>query len=169
MTASGNYSTSPGRASELASAVHALFTEKHLTLAAAESITGGLISSSVISVPGASQFFKGGVVAYSNESKEKILGVRRRTLVSHGAVSRETAIEMAYGAGRIFQSTVSVSSTGIAGPSGQTDSKPLGLVFMAVASEDSSSVEEKRYEGGREEIRHRATADALTLLLKFME
>lgn len=169
LIASGNYSTSQDRANELAAAVHGIFIEKHLTLASAESITGGLISSSIISVPGASQFFKGGVVAYSNESKEKILGVRRRTLVSHGAVSRETAIEMAYGAGRIFGSALSVSSTGIAGPSGQTDSKPLGLVYMAVTSEDSSAVEERRYEGGREEIRRRATEDALSLLLEFLK
>lgn len=143
--------------------------DKGLTLATAESITGGLISSSIVAVPGASRFFRGGVVAYGNESKEKILGVRRRTLVSHGAVSRETALEMAYGAGRIFDSTVSVSSTGIAGPSGQTDSKPVGLVYMAVISEVTSTVEEKRYVGSREEIRQRATEDALALLLEFLK
>ncbi len=140
-------------------------TEKQLTVSTAESITGGLIGALLVSVPGASSYFKGGVTAYSNESKENVLGVRRRTLTSRGAVSKETAIEMAYGARRLFETSVSVACTGIAGPSGQTDAKPIGLVYVAIVTDSDSSVIEKRYEGEREEIRKMTAVDCLKLVL----
>ena len=139
--------------------------EKQLTVSTAESITGGLIGALLVSVPGASSYFKGGVIAYSNESKENVLGVRRRTLTSRGAVSKETAIEMAYGARRLFETSMSVACTGIAGPSGQTDAKPIGLVYVAIVTDSDSSVIEKRYEGEREEIRKMTAGDCLQLVL----
>ncbi len=139
--------------------------EKQLTVSTAESITGGLIGALLVSVPGASSYFKGGVIAYSNESKENVLGVRRRTLTSRGAVSKETAIEMAYGARRLFETSMSVACTGIAGPSGQTDAKPIGLVYVAIVTDSDSTVIEKRYEGEREEIRKMTAGDCLQLVL----
>ena len=165
MIVSGNSSTFQDRSDELVRSISKTMTEKQLTVSTAESITGGLIGALLVSVPGASSYFKGGVTAYSNESKENVLGVRRRTLTSRGAVSKETAIEMAYGARRLFETSISVACTGIAGPSGQTDAKPIGLVYVAIVTDSDSSVIEKRYEGEREEIRKMTAVDCLKLVL----
>ncbi len=143
-----------------------LLSERQLTISTAESITGGLLGAFIVAIPGASSYFKGGAIAYSNESKEKVLGVRRRTLTSHGAVSRETALEMAYGARRIFDTSMSVSCTGIAGPSGETPSKPVGLVYAALVTDTRSTVIEKKYSGEREEIRLMTVEDCLRLVLR---
>jgi nicotinamide-nucleotide amidase len=125
---------------ELESVVIRLLIERKQTLAVAESCTGGGIANRLTNVPGASEVFRGGFVTYNNEAKEKFLGVRRETLERHGAVSEETAREMADGARRAMGSDYAIAVTGIAGPSGGTEEKPVGTVFIAVASEHTTTV-----------------------------
>ena len=107
-----------------------------LTLASAESCTGGLIGHLVTEIPGSSEYFLGGAITYSNAAKESLLGVQRGTLESVGAVSRETAAQMASGALRLFGCDVAVSVTGIAGPGGGLPGKPSGTVFIHLAARD---------------------------------
>lgn len=114
--------------------IHAMLTESGRTLAVAESCTGGTIAARFTAMPGASAYFLCGVVSYSNESKIKVLGVDPGTLERHGAVSEATAREMAEGARRMSGADFAVATTGIAGPTGGTDEKPVGTVWMAVAT-----------------------------------
>ncbi len=162
---SGSYSTFLGRADELVALLHDFCIRGGVTLSTAESVTGGLISSLIVSHAGASRFFKGGAVTYSNESKESILGVDHSTLLSRGAVSAETALEMAAGAMRIFGSSAALSTTGIAGPSGATAEKEVGLVFIAACTPSGASVSRFIFQGGREDIRQAATLEALRILV----
>src|SRR5579862_1149004 len=106
----------------------------HYDLAVAESCTGGQLAAAITDLPGASSFFLGGVVAYSNDLKERLLGVPSTTLREHGAVSEETARAMAEGIRARAGSAIGVSTTGIAGPAGETETKPVGLVHIAVAT-----------------------------------
>src|SRR3972149_823937 len=103
------------------------------TLAVAESCTGGLVADRITDVPGSSDYFLGGVVAYANMAKERILGVRASTLESHGAVSQETAVEMAKGVRRAFGADLAVAVTGIAGPGGAQADKPVGLTWLGLS------------------------------------
>ena len=118
-----------------------LLRKHRLTLATAESCTGGLIGHRLTDVSGSSDYFLGGIIAYSNEIKERLLGVKLETLQAHGAVSAETAIEMARGAGRVLGADVAVSVTGIAGPGGGTADKPIGLTYVAVVAANYERVE----------------------------
>jgi nicotinamide-nucleotide amidase len=138
-------------------------------LALAESCTGGLIGFRVTSVPGSSGWFRGGVVAYENRVKERLLGVRPATLSRHGAVSAETAVEMARGARRALGANVALSVTGVAGPDGGTPEKPVGLVHAAVSAGRRKACAEGRFRGGRERVRRQAADMALKLLLSFLE
>ena len=128
---------------ELENVVVRLFTEKRKTLALAESCTGGLIAHRITNVPGASAIFLGGAVSYANSAKEKFLGVRAETLAAHGAVSEAVAKEMAVGAREKFGSDFALAVTGIAGPDGGTPEKPVGTVFLALAT--ASGVEVKKF------------------------
>jgi nicotinamide-nucleotide amidase len=142
------------------------FAEKRLTLSVAESCTGGSIASRLTDVPGASSFFLGGAVAYSDSLKRDLLGVRPETLRRFGAVSEECCREMAEGVRRRTGASVGLSVTGIAGPSGGTASKPVGLVYLGIAGpKRRSSVHELRLAGSREFIRSRASTRALQILL----
>ncbi len=142
--------------------------ERGLSLSVAESCTGGLVSKLITDVPGSSAYYAGGVITYSNALKEKLLGVRPETLRTFGAVSAETAAEMAEGALHSLSTDIAISVTGIAGPSGGTTEKPVGLVFMALASKDRETiVNEFRFSGSREEIREEAATAALDMLLTF--
>ena len=126
-----------------------LMRKYRLTLATAESCTGGLIGHRLTEVPGSSDYFLGGIIAYSNEIKERLLGVKLETLLTHGAVSAETAIEMARGARRVLGTDIAVSVTGIAGPGGGTADKPIGLTYIAVTAANYERVERFGWHGDR--------------------
>ncbi len=135
-----------------------------LTIATAESCTGGLIGSRITDVNGSSGCYAGGVVSYSNEAKARLLGVRESLLEEHGAVSAPVAREMAVGVRRLFGTDLGVSATGIAGPSGATAEKPVGLVYIAVAFGETVSVEEHRFGNDRLTNKFRTSQAALDLV-----
>lgn len=147
-----------------------LLTEQKKTVATCESCTGGLLSKRITDVAGSSAVFGYGVCTYANEAKEKLLSVRAETLAAHGAVSPETAREMARGMLMLSGADIAVSTTGIAGPGGGTDEKPVGLVYTAVAVRDGKTETVKELRLGtienptRERIRNAAATEALTLV-----
>ena len=145
----------------LASVVAKRLSECGETLAVAESCTGGLLAAMLTELPGASVYFLGGIVAYSNAVKEAALGVRDSVIASHGAVSEETARAMAEGVRSRLGATYGIGITGIAGPGGGTETKPVGLVYAAIASPTESQVFRLQYRGSREQIRLRAAKHAL--------
>ncbi|MBN1885197.1 MAG: nicotinamide-nucleotide amidohydrolase family protein [Candidatus Krumholzibacteriota bacterium] len=134
------------------------------TLAVAESLTGGLVASAIVSVPGASACFLEGFVTYGDEAKQARLGVRPETIAAHGAVSRPTALEMAAGACRTAGADRAIATTGIAGPTGARLGKPVGLVFVAVDGPSGTRCRRLRFSGDRDLVRRRACAAALDLL-----
>ncbi|MBR4748963.1 MAG: nicotinamide-nucleotide amidohydrolase family protein, partial [Abditibacteriota bacterium] len=134
------------------------------TLATAESCTGGLVGKLLTDVAGSSAVYSGGVVSYSNYCKNKVLGVRQDTLDSVGAVSPETALEMALGARKLLSADIAVSLTGIAGPGGGTAEKPVGLVYMGVATGAGVRTEELRFAGSRDNVRLRSAMAALNAM-----
>jgi len=148
----------------LAEAVLDLSRARGWTLATAESCTGGLVGARLTEVPGASDAYVGGIVAYSDDVKRAQLAVRAETLRDHGAVSVETAAEMAAGARRALAADVAVAVTGVAGPGGGTPDKPVGLVYLAVKSPDGDFTERLHLEGDRQAIREQATDAVLRLL-----
>ncbi|MDQ8730077.1 nicotinamide-nucleotide amidohydrolase family protein [Bradyrhizobium sp. LHD-71] len=139
---------------------------KKLTIATAESCTGGLVCASLVDIPGSSAVVTTGFITYSNEAKHELLGVSSQTLENFGAVSREAAVSMANGALKKAKSGLSVAVTGIAGPGGATPGKPVGLVHLAVASRDGRVVtREKRFGAiGRTAVRMRSVVEALKML-----
>lgn len=138
--------------------------ENKMTIATAESCTGGLLAGRLINYPGISSAFLEGMVTYSNESKQKRLGVRKETLDKYGAVSRETAIEMACGVARTAGTDIGISTTGIAGPGGGTAKKPVGLVYVGVCIKGRASYMELRLSGDRQQIRSSTVDKALEYL-----
>jgi len=145
-----------------------LLATKKINLAVAESCTGGLIASSIISNPGASTVFEEGCVTYSNEAKIRRLGVREETLSKFGAVSEETAIEMAEGMARTSGTDASIAVTGIAGPGGGTAEKPVGLVWIAAFCKGHLSTCRLILSGGRDEVRAGAAEAAMRLLIEML-
>ena len=153
---------------EISSKIVLALNERNLTISTAESCTGGLVAKSLTDVSGASSVFYGGVVSYDNSVKENILGVKRETLESVGAVSYDTACQMATGVKRITKTDIGISTTGIAGPGGGTKEKPVGTVYVAIAYKDTVegfllSIDSAL---SRDEIRHEATDRLLTLAYK---
>ncbi|MFA5146370.1 MAG: competence/damage-inducible protein A [Candidatus Omnitrophota bacterium] len=159
----------------LEGAVANALKRKKLTIATAESCTGGFVSHRITNVSGSSGYFMMGIIAYSNESKVNMLGVSPFTLKKYGAVSREVALEMAEGVRRLAGTDIGLSLTGIAGPTGGTKSKPIGLVYIALAMDDCKKlkaesrklkalVKEFRFKGTREEIKFQASQAALELV-----
>jgi len=134
------------------------------TLALAESCTGGLIAKRITDVPGSSAYFLGGVVSYSNEAKVKLLGVSEKTLAEHGAVSAPVAEQMALGAAERFGATLAVAVTGIAGPGGGSEAKPVGLVYIACALNGRAKAYRFQFQGGREQVRGLTAQTALDLI-----
>ena len=135
-----------------------------LTISTAESCTGGMVAAKLISYPGISASFLEGAITYSNEAKMKRLGVRKETLDAYGAVSEETAREMAEGIAKVSSSNTSIATTGIAGPGGGTNEKPVGLVYIAMHVNNKTIIEKCNFSGNREEIRISATNHALKML-----
>ena len=138
--------------------------EGGVSLGTAESCTGGLVAARLTSVPGSSDVFRGGIVAYDNDVKVERLGVPQETLAAHGAVSAETAAAMAQGAREALRADMAVSDTGIAGPGGATPEKPVGVVYLHAQGPGGELGRELRLPGDREAVRGRATAAALHLL-----
>jgi nicotinamide-nucleotide amidase len=149
-----------------ATRVLAVFRARGLKIATAESCTGGLVAAALTEIAGSSDVVDRGFVTYSNEAKQKMLGVPAATLKRHGAVSGETAAAMAVGALKNSLADVSVSITGIAGPGGGSKEKPVGLVYFAAASRDGRRLARSRRYGkiGRRRVRERSVAEALELL-----
>ena len=148
--------------------IGALLIERGLTIAIAESSTGGLISHFVTNVPGSSTYYKGTVVAYDNEVKIKILGVKRGTLEEYKSVSRETAEEMAEGVRRAMDADIGLSETGIAGPTSGSSGKQAGLFYIAVSSASGNRVEEYTFHGDRLQNKRSAAETALDMLKGYL-
>lgn len=146
-----------------------LLLKENITVATAESLTGGMVASRLVSYPGISKVFTEGFVTYSNESKMNTLHVKRETLSKYGAVSEETAKEMAYGAVQVSGADLGVSTTGIAGPDGGTMDKPVGLFYVCVYYNGKFSVKEVTSSGSRGMIRDRASTAALDLIRRCIE
>ena len=145
-----------------------LIDMENFTIACAESCTGGLLMSRLTDFAGASAHVKGGVVAYVNEIKNKILRVEEETLKNFGAVSSQTALEMATNVREIFSATIGLSTTGVAGPD-TSEGKPVGLVYAAIVGENFSEVKEFHFSGSRSEIKMQAADAAFELLMRRME
>jgi nicotinamide-nucleotide amidase len=160
----GDDATTPG------GAIIGELVRRKRTLGVAESVTGGGIADAIVSVPGASHVFYGGVVAYDNSVKRELLGVKKKTLKNFGAVSEETAIEMARGARKALGVDFALATTGIAGPAGGTEEKPVGLVWFALV-DDEKNVETFRatFPGQRSDIRDRAETTALSMIWRRLE
>ena len=150
----------------LAERLQGICLGRGVTVALAESCTGGLVADAITDVAGSSGYFAGGVVSYSNEAKERLLGVPGTVLAAHGAVSAQVARAMAEGAREKFDTSLAASVTGIAGPDGGTDAKPVGLTYVAVA--DSEGVDVRRYAwtGDRAANKISSAAAVLELLLE---
>ena len=146
-----------------------LLSKNRLSVTTAESCTGGLVSATIVNAPGASEVLNGSYVTYSNEQKQKVLGVKESTLEKYGAVSEEVAIEMAKGALVAANADVAVSTTGIAGPGGGTYEKPVGLVYIGCAIKDKVYVEKHNFSGNRREVRENTTVAALTMILECLQ
>ncbi len=150
----------------LENAVVDLLLANKLTVSTVESCTGGMIAARLINVPGVSDVFKMGHITYSNKAKKKILGVKKRTLEKHTAVSAEVAKEMVKGVETVSKADVCVSVTGLAGPDGGTAKRPVGLVYIACSVKGNVTVQEYHFSGNREKIRENAAASALVLMRK---
>jgi PncC family amidohydrolase len=139
-----------------------------LTLATAESCTGGMLSDSLTSVPGASGYFIGGVIAYNNDVKINILRVPFNVIYTYGAVSGKTALAMAKGVKDLFDTDIGIGITGICGPTGGTAAKPVGLVFIGGVYEGNEIIKEFYFEGNRSEIKRSAVGEAQNLVLELL-
>ncbi len=160
------YTTDPDVTLE--EAVAGLLRENGWKLSTAESCTGGMLGARMTAVPGVSEVYKGGFITYSNKAKRKFLGVKKKTLQRFGAVSQETALEMAQGAAGAAKTEVAVSVTGIAGPGGGTAEKPVGLVYIGCSVQQHVTVREYRFNGNRAIVRESAVSAALTLARQCM-
>lgn len=145
-------------------------TARGLTLATAESCTGGLMGKRITDVPGASACYLGGVVSYQNEVKENLLGVRHETLITKGAVSEDTACQMAEGVRKALGADIGISTTGVAGPGGGTPEKPVGLIYVGISTKDKTwAVRILRPRQSRESLRRLASSTAFDLVRRHLE
>lgn len=154
----------PGALVALAQRLQGICLGRGLTVATAESCTGGLVAATITEVPGSSGYFVGGVVSYANSAKEALLGVPEATLAAHGAVSAQVAVAMAAGARARFESDLAVAITGVAGPDGGTEAKPVGLTYVALADGRGSDVRRHSFAGDRSAVREAAVREALDWL-----
>ena len=152
----------------ISSVIGKIVNRRCALLATAESCTGGLIAHRITETPGSSAYFKGGIVAYSNEIKQQLLGVKHETLEQYGAVSEQTAKEMALGCLNVMGADYAIATTGIAGPTGGSDEKPLGLVYIAVASRNEVLCQKYIFRTTREQHQERTANQALFDLYKMI-
>jgi PncC family amidohydrolase len=150
---------------KLAQETGEMLREKGLTLGFVESATGGLLSSMITDVPGSSDYYKGSITSYSNQAKVNLAGVRQETLDKYGAVSPQVAEEMARGGRKALDVDICLSDTGIAGPGGATESKPVGLFYLGLSHKDRTFNRELILNGNRRQNRE-AAAEAVLLWLK---
>jgi len=142
--------------------------QRDLTIATAESLTAGMLSSAIADIPGASAVLQGGVVAYNNTIKHRILGVSADTLAARGAVDIETAKQMATGVRERFGADLGVATTGVAGPE-PSEGKAVGIVFIALAAQDTTPAKLLRFDGNRAQIRRATVAASLQLVAEWLE
>lgn len=155
---------------ETSKKLFSVLTENKVTFGTAESCTGGLIAKTVTDLSGISEYYFGTVVSYSNSVKQNVLKVKESTLKEFGAVSSQTATQMAEGAREVLGCDYAVSTTGIAGPTGGTKEKPVGLVYIACACKGKkTTVTENHFSGTRKQIREQATEKALCMLIEQIE
>ena len=155
------------RSSELAQTIHDLLeAQPGTTIAAAESCSGGGIACAITFISGSSDYFLGSIVAYVNAAKHALLNVPQEILETRGAVSAECAIAMAEGSREAFRATYAVATTGIAGPTGATERKPIGLVYLARAGVDETIVEEHVFPGDRETVTRQTIERGLELIIE---
>ena len=148
--------------------VGSLLVDKGLVLVTAESCTGGLLAHRITNVPGSSAYYLGGFVAYAYEAKEVLLGVRHETLLAHGAVSEETAMEMARGVRQRLDADLGIAITGVAGPAGGTPEKPVGLVFLALSAPGVDRCQRHVWKGDRVANKEQSVEAALQLVLNYL-
>ena len=154
--------------SELLTQVADKLKKRKITISTAESCTGGLVSNTLTNIAGSSEYFKCGVVSYSNKSKIELIGVSDKTLKKYGAVSAQTAKEMALGIKDISKTDIGISTTGIAGPSGGTDEKPVGLVYIGLAIKNKVHTKKFIFHGNRIEIKRKSCEQVLKLINEYM-
>lgn len=145
-----------------------LLRQKRLTLGVVESATGGLISHRITNVPGSSDYYKGSVTAYSNEVKVKVVGVSEDTINQYGAVSSQVAEEMAQGGKEILATDICLANTGIAGPTGATPGKPVGLFYIGLSHGAGTYSQEHSFQGDREQNKRSAAEAALGWLKEYL-
>lgn len=145
-----------------------LLTKKRLTVSVAESCTGGLISNRLTNISGSSKYFKAGLIAYSNQVKIKQLKIPSKIIKQYGAASKEVAINMAKNIRRLTNSDLGLGITGIAGPTGGTKAKPVGLVFIALATNKKCVFKKFNFKGKRLSIKRKSSSEALKLLLEYL-
>jgi nicotinamide-nucleotide amidase len=148
--------------------IGALLRQSQLTLGVVESATGGLISHRITNVPGSSDYYKGSVTAYSNDIKLRVVGVKKTTLSKYGAVSAQTAAEMAEGGRRLLAVDICLSDTGIAGPGGATPEKPVGLFYLGLSSGQETRSERHVFSGTRRQNKQQAAETALKMLRDYL-
>ncbi len=146
-----------------------ILRERQLKLVTAESCTGGLIGSRITDVSGSSEYFLGSVVAYAYEVKVALLGVKWETLRAHGAVSRETVLEMASGARSRLNGDIAISVSGVAGPDGGTLEKPVGTVWIGLAAHEGEWAKEFHFSGNRQQNKSSAADAALQMVLEYLQ
>ena len=139
-----------------------------LTIGTVESATGGRIADKITNVPGSSDYFRGSVVSYSNEVKATVIGVRKATLEDHGAVSEQTALEMARAGRKLLNADICISDTGIAGPTGAAPGKPVGLFYLSLATGDASFSQKYIFTGDREQNKQDAAEAGLNMLKQYL-
>jgi PncC family amidohydrolase len=144
-------------------------TGKLLKIGTVESATGGRISDKITNVPGSSDYYKGSIISYSNDAKTEIIGVKKQTLKKHGSVSSEIAIEMAKAGRKLLTLDVCISDTGIAGPTGATPGKPVGLFYLGISAKDTNMAKKHQLQGNREQNKQKAAEMALTLLKEYLQ
>jgi len=153
---------------DLEQKVGSLLRQKRLTLGVVESATGGLISHLITNAPGSSDYYKGSVTAYSNEVKIKVVGVKEDTINKYGAVSHQVAEEMAQDGRKILAADICLADTGIAGPSGATPGKPVGLFYIGLSHQAGTYSQKHYFQGTREQNKHRAAEAALAWLKEYL-